>query len=195
MCGLSFIVWSVKYIWIFPSGWCCDTCWYINLRPIFHKWGLRERTQWLAIWYIVSSRSPLALISQRSGSATIYMCMTASMWSIQQLHQVSEYFFAGEHPWLMFQQFLQMLSSEEGLQLTLFLFNHLSRYSHIIAYRVFLCSLSSVSTDFSTLSSGEDFLAVDMLGVSSSCADLSEWKLLLVGLLVVSYLSFACSAE
>ena len=130
MCGLSFIVWSVKYIWIFPSGWCCDTCWYINLRPIFHKWGLRERTQWLAIWYIVSSRSPLALISQRSGSATIYMCMTASMWSIQQLHQVSEYFFAGEHPWLMFQQFLQMLSSEEGLQLTLFFYSTIFQGIH-----------------------------------------------------------------
>ena len=56
MCGLSFIVWSVKYIWIFPSGWCCDTCWCflnLSLRPIFHEWGLRERTQWLAIWYSV----------------------------------------------------------------------------------------------------------------------------------------------
>ena len=174
MCGLSFIVWSVKYIWIFPSGWCCDTCWYINLRPIFHKWGLRERTQWLAIWYIVSSRSPLALISQRSGSATIYMCMTASMWSIQQLHQVSEYFsLESTHGWC-FNNFFRCFHLRKGCSWLFFLFNHLSRYSHIIAYRVFLCSLSSVSTDFSTLSSEEDFLAVDMLGVSSSCADLSE---------------------
>ena len=114
MCGLSFIVWSVKYIWIFPSGWCCDTCWYINLRPIFHKWGLRERTQWLAIWYIVSSRSPLALISQRSGSATIYMCMTASMWSIQQLHQVSEYFsLESTHGWC-FNNFFRCFHLRKG---------------------------------------------------------------------------------
>ena len=175
MCGLSFIVWSVKYIWIFPSGWCCDTCWYINLRPIFHKWGLRERTQWLAIWYIVSSRSPLALISQRSGSATIYMCMTASMWSIQQLYIKFLNIFSLEstHGWC-FNNFFRCFHLRKGCSWLFFLFNHLSRYSHIIAYRVFLCSLSSVSTDFSTLSSEEDFLAVDMLGVSSSCADLSE---------------------